>query len=223
MQTVLVTGANRGIGLALSQQFIARGDRVIAVCRNSSEALDAIGAQVEAGVDVTDDAALAGLAQRLGQTRVDTLVLNAGILGKEAFGQIDAEGFERMRRQFEVNALGPLRVVQALRGQLHTGSKVGIVTSRMGSMADNGSGGYYGYRASKAAVNAIGKSLAVDLQADGIAVVLLHPGYVATDMVGGSGDVSPEQAAAQLMARIDDLDQSKTGSFLHANGSALPW
>ena len=223
MQTVLVTGANRGIGLALSQQFVGRGDRVIAVCRNSSEALDATGAQVEAGVDVTDDAALAALAQRLGQTRIDTLVLNAGILGKEAFGQIDAEGFERMRRQFEVNALGPLRVVQALRGQLHAGSKVGIVTSRMGSMTDNGSGGYYGYRASKAAVNAIGKSLAVDLQADGIAVVLLHPGYVATDMVGGSGDVSPEQSATQLLARIDALDLSKTGSFWHANGSALPW
>lgn len=223
MQTVLITGANRGIGLALSRQFAARGDRVIAVCRNSSEALDATGAQVEAGVDVTDDAALAGLAQRLDQARIDTLVLNAGILGKEAFGQIDAEGFERMRRQFEVNALGPLRVVQALRGQLHAGSKVGIVTSRMGSMADNGSGGYYGYRASKAAVNAIGKSLAVDLQADGIAVGLLHPGYVATDMVGGNGDVSPEQSAAQLVERIDDLDLSKTGSFWHANGSVLPW
>lgn len=223
MQTVLVTGANRGIGLALSQQFAARGDRVIAVCRNSSQALDDTGAQVEAGVDVTDESALAELAQRLGQTRIDTLVLNAGILAKEAFGQIDAEGFERMRRQFEVNALGPLRVVQALRGQLHAGSKVGIVTSRMGSMADNDSGGYYGYRASKAAVNAIGKSLAMDLQADGIAVVLLHPGYVATDMVGGSGDISPEQSATQLMARIDALDLSQTGSFWHANGSALPW
>lgn len=223
MQTVLITGANRGIGLALSQQFSARGDHVVGVCRSSSPGLEATGAQVEAGVDVTDDDALAALAKRLGDTRIDTLVLNAGILGKEAFGDIDGEGFERMRRQFEVNALGPLRVAQALRGQLADGGKVAIVTSRMGSMADNGSGGYYGYRASKAAVNAIGKSLAQDLKPRRIAVALLHPGYVATDMVGGSGDVSPEQSASQLIKRIDGLDLAQTGNFWHANGSPLPW
>jgi len=223
MRTVLITGANRGIGLALAQQFTARGDRVIAVCRQSSPALDATAAAVEAGVDVSDDAAVAALASRLTDTRIDTLVLNAGILGQESLGAIDAAGFERMRRQFEVNALGPLRVAQALRDRMAEGGKIGIITSRMGSVADNGSGGYYGYRASKAAVNAIGKSLALDLESRGIAVVLLHPGYVATDMVGGNGDVSPAQAASQLIERLDALTLAQSGSFQHANGSALPW
>lgn len=223
MATILVTGANRGIGLAMCEHYAARGDQVIAVCRQSSEALSRTGARVEAGIDVTDERALAALAQRLGDTTIDVLVLNAGVLARESLGQIDAAGFDDMRRQFEVNALGPLRVAQALLGQLQGGAKIGIVTSRMGSMADNGSGGYYGYRASKAAVNAIGRSLAMDLQPRGVAVFLLHPGYVATDMVGGSGDVTPAQSAAQLVARLDELGMEQTGTFHHANGSVLPW
>ena len=223
MKTILVTGANRGIGLALTRAFRARGDAVIAVCRRSSEALEATGAQVEPGIDVTDGDALDALARRLSDVRIDTLVLNAGVLERESLGDIDEAGFDSMRRQFEVNALGPLRVAQALLDNLADGAKVGIVTSRMGSVADNGSGGRYGYRASKAAVNAIGKSLAVDLQPRGIAVFLLHPGYVATDMVGGTGDVSPEQAAAQLVERLDGLTLEQTGTFWHANGSPLPW
>ncbi|MBB5016374.1 SDR family oxidoreductase [Rehaibacterium terrae] len=223
MHTVLITGANRGIGLALAQQYSARGDRVIAVCRRASPALDATGAQVESGIDVTDDAALAALARRLGDTRIDTLVLNAGILAKESLGEIDAAGFDSLRRQFEVNALGPLKVAQVLLGHLADGARIGIVTSRMGSIADNGSGGYYGYRASKAAVNAIGKSLAVDLKPRGIAVFLLHPGYVATDMVGGRGDLTPEQAARQLIERLDTLTLEQTGTFWHGNGTPLPW
>src|SRR5690606_2208915 len=175
------------------------------------------------GVDVTDDDALAALVERLGDTRIDLLVLNAGILEREALGEIDAAGFDSMRRQFEVNALRPLRVAQALMDKLADNAKVGIITSRMGSVADNGSGGRYGYRASKAAVNAIGKSLAVDLAPRGIAVFLLHPGFVATEMVGGSGDVSPEQAAAQLIERLDTLTLEQTGTFWHANGGPLPW
>ena len=223
MKTVLITGANRGIGLALAQQFAARGDHVIAVCRRTSEALEATGARIEAGIDVTDDEALRALAARLGDVRIDTLVLNAGVMAREVLGRIDGAAFEAIRRQFEVNALGPLRVAQALLDHLGDAAKIGIVTSRMGSVADNTSGGAYGYRASKAAVNAIGKSLAVDLAPRGIAVVLLHPGYVATDMVGGSGDVSPEQAARQLVERLDALTLEQSGTFVHANGSALPW
>ena len=223
MATVLITGANRGIGLALAQQFAARGDDVIGVCRHGSEALTATGARVETGVDVSDGAAVDALAQRLGDVRIDVLVLNAGILANESLGEIDDAGFEAMRRQFEVNALGPLRVAQALLGHLADGGRIGIITSRMGSVADNSSGGYYGYRASKAAVNAIGKSLAEDLRSRGIAVALLHPGYVATDMVGGHGDVSPAQAATQLVARLDALTLEHSGSFWHANGSPLPW
>lgn len=223
MKTVLITGANRGIGLALTRQYSARGDKVIAACRQSSDALEKTGAQVEAGVDVTDDAALTGLAQRLGDTRLDVLVLNAGIMTREAFGEIQTDGWEDMRRQFEVNAMGPLRVAQALSGHLAEDAKIGIITSRMGSMADNGSGGRYGYRASKAAVNAIGKSLAVDMESRGVAVFLLHPGFVATDMVGGKGEVSPEHAAAQLVERLDKLTLGETGTFWHANGTELPW
>ncbi|HZH44820.1 MAG TPA: SDR family oxidoreductase [Lysobacter sp.] len=223
MATVLVTGANRGIGLALTRHHRRRGDHVIAVCREPSAALDATGAQVEAGVDVADDAAVATLARRLGDARIDRLLLNAGILRSERLGALDAVDFAAMREQFEVNALGPLRVVQALLGHLAPDAKIGIVTSRMGSIADNGSGGHYGYRASKAAVNAIGRSLAIDLRPRGIAVFLLHPGYVATDMVGNRGDVSPEQAAAQLVERLDTLGLEDTGTFWHANGAPLPW
>ncbi|QOW24791.1 SDR family oxidoreductase [Lysobacter sp. H23M47] len=223
MKTVLITGANRGIGLALTRQYSARGDKVIAACRQSSDALEKTGVQVEAGVDVTDDAALTGLAQRLGDTRLDVLVLNAGIMTREAFGEIQTDGWEDMRRQFEVNAMGPLRVAQALSGHLAEDAKIGIITSRMGSMADNGSGGRYGYRASKAAVNAIGKSLAVDMESRGVAVFLLHPGFVATDMVGGKGEVSPEHAAAPLVERLDKLTLGETGTFWHVNGTELPW
>jgi len=220
MATILITGANRGIGLALAQQFAARGDQVIAVCRHSSEALDATSARVEAGIDVTDDTAVQAFAQRLGDLRIDTLVLNAGVLERDALTKLDFDG---VRRQFEVNALGPLRVAHALRDRIADGGKVALMTSRMGSMEDNTSGGFYGYRASKAALNAIGKSLALDLAPRGISVVLLHPGYVGTDMVGGSGDVTPEQAATQLIARIDALAPKTSGTFQHANGTSLPW
>ncbi|MFZ5661263.1 MAG: SDR family oxidoreductase [Pseudomonadota bacterium] len=223
MSTVLITGANRGIGLALAQHYRNRGERVIAVCRHASEALERTGAQVESGVDVRDDAALARLAERLADTRIDVLLLNAGVLRADRFGQIDAAGFEAMREQFEVNALGPLRVAQALADRLADNARIGIVTSRMGSMADNGSGGYYGYRASKAAVNAIGRSLAIDLRPRGIAVFLLHPGFVSTDMVDRRGEIAPERAAAQLVERMDTLTLADTGTFWHANGTPLPW
>ncbi len=223
MQTVLITGANRGIGLALARQYLGRGDRVIAVCRHGSAELAASGAQVESGIDVTDDAALAALAQRLGDTRIDVAWLNAGILSRESLGQIDGDGFDALRRQFEVNALGPLRVVQALLDKLARHAKLAIMTSRMGSVADNSSGGYYGYRASKAAVNAIGKSLAIDLRPRDISVFLMHPGYVSTDMVGGGGDITPEQSAARLVSKLDVLELDQSGSFWHSDGSALPW
>jgi NAD(P)-dependent dehydrogenase (short-subunit alcohol dehydrogenase family) len=223
MATILVTGANRGIGLALVQHFRGRGDEVIAACRRSSPALDATGARVESGIDVTDDASLSGLLRRLDGKSVDQLWLNAGILARDSLDKMNHEGFEALRQQFEVNAIGPLRVAHALLPNLHRGSRIAILTSRMGSMADNGSGGYYGYRASKAAVNAIGKSLAVDLAPRGIGVYLLHPGYVATDMVDGHGDITPDVAAQRLVGVLESRTPEQSGSFWHSNGSELPW
>lgn len=223
MKTILVTGANRGLGLGLVRRFRERGDDVIAVCRHSSEELARTGARIESGIDVTDDAALSGLRRRLDGVVIDELWLNAGILVRESLDKLNAMGFHGMRQQFEVNAIGPLRVTHALLDHLGPGAKIAIITSRMGSIEDNTSGGYYGYRASKAAVNAIGKSLAIDLAPRGIAVYLLHPGYVATDMVGGSGDLTPKQAAERLVARVDTLGLEQTGTFWHSNGSALTW
>ena len=223
MATYLITGANRGIGLSLAQQLAARGETIVGVCRHASEALAATGAQVIDGVDVSDAEAVAALPARLGEGRIDVLILNAGIFTNETLDGLDADAFARIQRQFEVNTLGPLRVAAALQDRLSRGGKVAIVTSRMGSIADNGSGAYYGYRASKAAVNAVGKALAVDLAPRGVAVVLLHPGRVATDMLGGQGDIGPDEAAANLIARIDALTLEDSGSFWHANGTPLPW
>jgi NAD(P)-dependent dehydrogenase (short-subunit alcohol dehydrogenase family) len=218
--TVLITGANRGIGLALTQQFASRGDRVIAVCRKSSPELEATGARIEPGIDVTDEVAVDALAKKLHGERIDVLFANAGILERDSLDSLDLDG---VRRQLEVNALGPLIVVHALKDRLADTAKIALMTSRMGSVEDNTSGAYYGYRASKAALNAIGKSLAIDLAPRGISVILLHPGYVATDMVGGSGDVSPAQAADGLIARVDALTPDRSGTFQHANGTLLPW
>ncbi|MCA8979689.1 MAG: SDR family oxidoreductase [Planctomycetes bacterium] len=219
MASILITGANRGIGLALAERFAARGDEVVAACRESSPRLAELGVRVVEGVDVTDQRSVDELARRLGDTRIDVLVNNAGILTVESLERFDAE---RIVRQFEVNSIGPLRVTRALLGALHEGSKVAIVTSLMGSMSDNGSGGYYGYRMSKAAVNAAGVSLARDLAPRGIAVVLLHPGMVATEMTGGRG-ITPEESAAGLIARIDDLTLDDSGSFHHQDGRRLEW
>jgi NAD(P)-dependent dehydrogenase (short-subunit alcohol dehydrogenase family) len=219
MTTYLVTGAGRGIGLELCRQLRARGDRVIAVCRAASDELRSLGCRVIEGVEVTRDAAVAGLAGQLAGERIDVLVNNAGILTRESIDDLD---LERIRRQFEVNALGPLRVTRALLPSLGAGSKVVIITSRMGSIADNGSGGYYGYRMSKAAVNIAGVSLARDLREKGIAVLLLHPGMVATDMTDRHG-VPVSESAAALIARMEELGLEQTGSFHHASGEPLPW
>ena len=215
MGKTVVTGANRGIGFELVRQLAERGAEVVAVCRHRSVELDALGVEVEEGIDVSRDDSGTELARRLDGAPVDLLVNNAGILTKESLDDLD---FDRIRRQLEVNALGPLRITAALLPTLQEGSKVALVTSRMGSIADNGSGGSYGYRMSKAALNMAGKSLAVDLKGRGVAVVVLHPGYVRTDMTGGGGNLEPAEAARGLIARIDELDLASSGSFRHSNG-----
>lgn len=216
----VVTGANRGIGLELCRQLNDRGADVVGVCRKKSPELAAVGVRVIEGIDVSDDDSVALLGEKLGGEKIDLLINNAGILLRES---LDDMSFDRIREQFEVNSLGPLRVTMTLLDRLESGSKVAIITSRMGSIADNTSGGRYGYRMSKAAVNAAGKSLAHDLKERGVAVAILHPGFVATDMTGRAGNVDPADAAADLLARIDELTLERTGRFLHAKGEELPW
>jgi NAD(P)-dependent dehydrogenase (short-subunit alcohol dehydrogenase family) len=220
MGTSLITGANRGIGLEFCRQLAARGDDVIAVCRRPSDALRELGLRVEEGLDVTERDAVAALARRLEGARLDLLVNNAGILTRESLEDLD---FDRMRRQFEVNSLGPLRVTHALLPNLGQGSKVAIITSRMGSIDDNTSGGRYGYRMSKAAVNIAGVSLSHDLKPRGIAVTILHPGFVRTGMTDNQGLIDAPESAAGLIARIDELTLESSGGFWHENGERLPW
>lgn len=219
-RTALVIGGNRGIGLALCRRLASLGRQVIASCRRSSAALDALGVRVVPDVDVTTDGGVAGLARRLEGVVLDELVCSAGILRED---DLEVLELDDVRAQLEVNALGPLRVVEALRRNIRRGGKIALLTSRMGSIADNGSGGYYGYRMSKAALNAAGMSLARDLRGAGISVAILHPGYVRTEMTGGSGTVDPDEAARQLCDRIDALALETTGTFWHANGQILPW
>ena len=220
-RVVVITGANRGIGLALAEQYQMQGDKVIAVCRQSSQALAKLaGVTIIENVDVVSDQDLLTLAKALTGIDVDLLINNAGILSEEFLGDID---FDAVERQFRVNAIGPLKATEALLNNLHSGAKVVLVTSRMGSLGDNGSGGHYGYRMSKSALNSAAVSLAVDLKPKGIAVALLHPGFVQTALVNNQGNVSADQAAEMLIQRIDALSIETTGSFTHANGEALPW
>ncbi len=220
MATVIVTGANRGIGLEIARQYKERGENVIAAVRKTSDELDALGVEVHEHVDVGDDDKVLEFKRALGDKTIDILVNNAGILSSEDMIDMD---FDRIRRQFEVNTLGPLRVTHKLAPLLVRGSKVAIVSSRVGSITDNGGGGNYGYRMSKTAVNMAGKNLSIDLEPRGIALILLHPGYVKTDMVNHAGPTPPEDAAKGLIARIDDLTIDTTGTFWHAEGYELPW
>ena len=219
MATVVITGCNRGIGLELCRQYVARGDKVVGICRSGNDELQQLGIRVVAGVDVGDDGCIYLLRAALQGTPVDILINNAGILRGDTLDTVD---FDAMITQYQVNTLGPLRVTRALLENLADGSKVAIVTSRVGSIDDNASGNNYGYRASKTAVNQVGMNLKHDLLPRNIAVALLHPGLVATDMTGGHG-VSPDTSASGLIARIDELELSNSGRFWHAEGYELPW
>ena len=224
MKTVLVTGANRGIGLEYCRQLQARGDQVIAVCRSTSPELQALvagGLRLETGIDLSHGGAGAALAGRLAGTLLDTLILNAGVLENNRLETLDPES---LRRQFEVNALAPLLLSQALLPNLQPSSKLVLMTSRMGSIDDNSSGGSYGYRMSKVALNMAGRSLAIDLRTRGIAVAILHPGLVRTRMINFNPQgISPEEAVHGLLERIDALTLETSGTFWHANGEVLPW
>lgn len=224
MSTIAVIGADRGIAHAICLQLKERGDEVIAACMGDGAELRARGIRIEPQVDVTSDSAVQRMADRLesDKVRIDVLLHVAGVLGVDELGKIE---FADVRRQFEINAMGPLRVAQALMGCMVSGSKLGIVTSRVGSLGDNSSGGMYAYRMSKAAANMAGLNLHHDLSKRGIAVLMLHPGMVATDLTKGIPGkyIQPAEAAAGLIKRMDELTLETAGVFRHANGELLPW
>lgn len=229
MATYLVTGANRGIGYEYCRQLLARGDRPIALCRTPSPELAALGVSILDGIDLTDPGCVAAVGDRLPDLldggAIDVLINNAGIIDRVTLDDLATEaGFDRIRHQFEVNALAPLRVTQALLPHLANPAKVIIMTSRMGSIDDNTSGSSYGYRMSKVAVSMAGKSLAIDLAPRGIAVAILHPGLVQTRMTNFTPNgITPAQSVAGLLDRIDALTPATSGTFWHANGEVLPW
>jgi NAD(P)-dependent dehydrogenase (short-subunit alcohol dehydrogenase family) len=221
MATYLITGANRGIGYEYCQQLLKRGDQPIAVCRQSSAELAALDIRVIEGIDLTQSQDIELLQKQLQGEQIDVLINNAAIIEGVTLANLDIDS---IRRQFEVNAISPLWVTKSLLGNLARGSKVVLMTSRMGSIADNTSGGSYGYRMSKVALCMAGKSLAYDLQPQGIAVAILHPGLVQTRMTGFStAGITPATAVRGLLARIDHLTLTNTGTFWHSNGEILPW
>ena len=229
MATYLVTGANRGIGYEYCRQLQSRGDSAIAqartqgfaVCRQASNELKALGIRIEEGIDITSDDSVANLHKKLGETQIDVLINNAAIAKSITLEHLD---FDSIREQFEVNALGTLRVTQVLLPRLKAGGKVVMMTSRMGSIGDNTSGSSYGYRMSKVALSMAGKSLSHDLKPRSIAVAILRPGLVQTRMTNFTANgITPEVSVRGLLARIDELTLENTGTFWHSNGEVLPW
>ncbi len=224
MATWLVTGANRGIGLELCRQIAARGDTVIGTARDpgAAAALRETGARVEA-LDVTDPASIDALGARLRGEPLDGLINNAGI-GSFGGGVADLTA-EHLARYFGVNASAPILVVRALLPSLRAGAgkKIAHVTSLMGSIADNGSGGAYGYRASKAALNMLNASLALELRREGFTCLVLNPGWVKTDMGGPGAPTLVDASVRGLLAVIDRSGPDVSGRFFNHDGRALPW
>lgn len=232
MYTTLITGANRGIGLELSKQFAAAGWRVLACSRNpeKSEALEKLAAQFPAQVqihalEVTDFKQIDSLAKTLAHESIDLLFNNAGVYphgDAKGFGHTD---YAEWMQALQVNTMAPLKMAEAFAAQVAR-SKLKIIatiSSMMGSIDDNSSGGSYQYRSSKAAVNMVNKSLALDLGCDGIIAVVLNPGWVKTDMGGPNAMITVEQSATGLRQVIGKLTQADSGKFFDYNGQEIPW
>ncbi len=221
MSTYLITGSNRGIGLELCKQIIERGDEVIATCRKASSDLKNLGVRIEEDIDISSEDSINNLRQALSGIELDCLIHNAGIY---EFNSIDNFDHESIIRQFVVNALSPLSMTKSLKGLLKKYSKIGFITSRMGSIGDNSSGSSYGYRMSKVALSMAAKSLSKDLLKEDIYVAILHPGLVSTRMTGFTKNgISTLESANGLLQRIDSLNKNNTGTFWHTNGEILPW
>lgn len=222
----LVTGASRGIGLELVRQLRARGDDVIATVRDEtrSGALRAIaGVRIEP-CDVASEASIAGLAARLGDAALDVVINNAGVWGGERQSLTRFDAAEAMRT-YQTNALGPLLVSIALLPHVRRGTakKLLHITSGMGSIGDNTSGGSYAYRMAKAALNMASRSLAQDLAREGIASAVINPGWVQTDMGGGGAPTPVADSVRGILARLAELTVATTGTFLNWRGGTYPW
>ncbi len=225
MPTLLITGANRGIGLALLRGFAADGWRIHACCRQPDKgaAFKAVEGDIRLHrVDVTDGLRVASLARELADEAIDLVINNAGIYGpRTGFGETDYDDWLKV---LAVNTLAPLRLVE--RFVEHVGRSdrklVVNVSSRMGSISQS-SGGAYIYRSSKAALNAVTKGLSADLAARGITVVAVHPGWVQTDMGGAGADISADTSAAGLRRVIEGLSAEDSGRFFHHDGEEIPW
>ena len=216
-----VVGANRGIGLEITKKLVEDGHDVFAFCRSSSPELDKINTKkVIQNFEVTD---LKKMETQLKENSTDTydcLFHVSGVLESES---LDDFNEETIVKQFKVNSLGPILTCKAFKPHLNKEAKIGLLTSRMGSIEDNGSGGMYGYRMSKSALNSAGKSLSVDLKDQGITVLLLHPGFVKTDMTNHNGNITPEESAKGLIEVLQSKTIKDTGTFWHMNGEPLPW
>jgi len=221
--TVLVTGANRGIGLEFASQLKAAGYNVIGTARKPAEAVElkALGVRVEQ-LDVTDTDSVADLAAALADTPLDLVINNAGV-GGQGVNKLAKIDFEQMARTFNVNSAGPLRVTQGLQGNLAAGKGKTVVhiSSIMGSI-ENNKGGYYSYRASKAALNMLNKSLAAELGKQGFVCVVMHPGWVKTRMGGEAAPVQPQDSVAGMLKVISGLQAADNGRFFDYQGQELP-
>ena len=235
--TVVVTGSNRGIGLELCRQLLAKGNRVEAACRSPSDALEALrassdGALTISTVDVSDEASIEAWAKsvRARRERVDVVINNAGVIGSNGYAwDLESTTMEEMVHVFKVNTCGPLLVVKALVREGLIGadpnapSLVGNVTSKVGSIDDNGSGGGYSYRASKTALNMVNKSLSIDLKSRGVRFALLHPGYVRTDMTEHKGLIDPPASAAGLIAILECKFGDCETHWFDYKGDEIKW
>jgi len=220
---VLITGANRGLGLGFVRHYLAKGDQVWACYRSECETLVELDAEALHLVqwDMSQDSVPRGVLPNT----IDLLINNAGIYGSTKGGQsLDEINADNMLEVFNVNCVGPLRVVKYLKERVISAQGViANLSSKMGSSADNSSGGTYAYRASKAALVIVSKSMAVDLQGDGVRVITLHPGWVQTDMTHHSGLIDVEQSVAGMSKVIEHVDDYKAGQFVTFDGQIVPY
>ena len=222
--SVLITGANRGLGLEFARQFHAAGYRVVATARkpDAADTLKALGVRVEQ-LDVTDPASVAALAKTLANEPLDVLINNAGISGRNR--SIASADFQSVERVLSVNTIGPMRVTQALLPNLRKGKRKLVVniSSGLGSIENNTRGGNYGYRESKAALNMFTRSLAAELRPDGFKCIVMSPGWVRTDMGGPAARLSPAESIGAMITVMDGLKPEDSGRFLNYTGKPVPW